>query len=173
MYHQNQFVISDPPIKPLLQPENQAEFSALPELNESSHGDEAIPSGGQTTSEGSGIECPSILAVSQPPVDEAVVTIEASRLTIDQVKKKWEFVLRRVRQKKDGAKVAALLRGYDLLGVDDSADLPIVILKAKSLFHYKAIQKGGYQPTIEWAFNVELEQECRLLLLSWEASLPS
>ena len=81
-------------------------------------------------------------------------------------------MLRRVKSKKDGAKVAAILNGYVIVGVDDNADLPIVILKAKSLFHYNAIEKGGYKPLIEWALMVELEQKCRLLLLSPRASNP-
>jgi hypothetical protein len=59
------------------------------------------------------------------------------------VKKKWEYVLRRVKLKKDGAKVAAILNGNVIVGVDDSADLPIVVLKAKFLFHLVLSKKVG------------------------------
>jgi hypothetical protein len=171
IWNQDQFIISDPPIKPPLQPEKQAESSGLSESSASPHNYETIPSGSQPAPEDNWFEQPGIPAVSQSTVDDLVTTTEAPRLAIDQVKKKWETILQRLKLRKDGKKVAALLRGYDIVAVDNSTDLPIIILKAKSLFHYHAIQKGGYQPDIEWVLKVELEQECRLLLLSQDASL--
>lgn len=104
--------------------------------------------------------------ISQP-TNTSVSTTEISRLTIAEVKVKWESVLRRVKGKKDGAKIAALLKGYEIVGVDESTDLPTVILKATSSFHYSALQTkaGELLPPIKWAFMVELEQECSLRLL--------
>ncbi|HLZ63705.1 MAG TPA: DNA polymerase III subunit gamma/tau [Ktedonosporobacter sp.] len=91
----------------------------------------------------------------------------APTLTVQDVKEKWEYVKRRVKTKKDGAKIAALLNGgYTVVAVEGSAELPIVMIKANAEFHYKAIfQRTDYHEIIEWALKVELQQECKVRLL--------
>jgi DNA polymerase-3 subunit gamma/tau len=103
-------------------------------------------------------------ALSDAPIDDQAA-MDGSLLTIEQVKEKWEYVKRRVRTKKDGAKIAAILNGFVVVQVEASADMPIVVIKANAAFHYNAIQKGSHHETIEWALKIELEQECRLRLL--------
>jgi hypothetical protein len=163
---QNHFVISNAPTKLPA----QEEARALSEWNEPCD-DEDFPSVDQTLPEYPVSEQPDISAVSQP-AGKSVMTTGVPRLTIAEVKVQWEAVLRRIKSKKDGAKVAAILRGYGIVGVDDRADLPIVILKARFLFHYRTIRDGGHLPLIEWALKVELKQECRLRLLPPEAPIP-
>ena len=69
-------------------------------------------------------------AVLQPvqamqPVDSgAATTSDAPILTIEKVKECWEYVKRRVKSKKDGAKIAALLNGYAIVGVEGTLALP-------------------------------------------------
>lgn len=110
-----------------------------------------------------------------PVVEEALQQSQGSELpngdevspslTIDQVKEKWELVKRRVRTKRDGAKIAAILNGYTITGVEGPAELPIVILKAAADFHYKALQKEEHHETIGWALKLELGQQCHVRLV--------
>ena len=90
---------------------------------------------------------------------------DALSLTIQEVKEKWEYVKRRVKTRKDGAKIAAVLNGYTIFGVEQSAGLPVVLIRANAAFHYTAIQKSDYLESIEWAMKVELGQECGVRLL--------
>src|SRR5579883_1382290 len=103
---------------------------------------------------------PILVAVS---VSEEVNSAEA--LTIQQVKERWEYVKRRVKTGRDGAKIAALLNGYTIEQVDNSGGVPIVMLRAGANFHYSSLQKDEHQEAIAWAMKIELEQECRIRLL--------
>jgi hypothetical protein len=163
---QDQFVIGNAPLRPP-RSEKREEPLALPEGVENPQTDTIYPSRDQDLLEDNGSQ-PSRIPASHLYAAESATPSSVPRLTVEQVKEKWEYVLRRIKStKKDGPKIAALLRGYDIVDVDESADLPIVVLKARSHFHYHAIQKGEYQPSIEWALKIELEQECRLRLLVW------
>jgi DNA polymerase-3 subunit gamma/tau len=83
------------------------------------------------------------------------------------VREKWEYVKRRVKTKKDGAKIAALLNGYTVVAVEGTAARPVVVIQASAEFHYKIVQKNEeHQKLIEWAMKIELGQECRLRLLA-------
>ncbi len=159
--HQNQFILSKSPTKPSPHPQKQEESYELSEWDELL--DKAFPAVDQAALEAT---------TSDQLAAEPVTTRASHSLTLAQVKERWESILRRIRSKKDGAKVAALLRGYDIVGVNENEDVPIVMLKARSFFHYAAIQQGGYQQSIEQVFKRQLEQECRLHLLSPEESFP-
>ncbi len=89
-------------------------------------------------------------------------------LTMIEVKEKWEYVIRRVATKKggNGPKVSAFLKGFTIEGIDGTGDLAIVIIKANSDFHYKALQKDEYSEMIQWAMKIELGKECKLRMLS-------
>ena len=87
-------------------------------------------------------------------------------LTVQDVKNVWELVKRRVRTKKDGAKIAAILNGFTVVAIEGTQEMPTVVLKASADFHFKALQKGESQEAIEWALKLELEQACRVKLLS-------
>ncbi|HZO70559.1 MAG TPA: DNA polymerase III subunit gamma/tau [Ktedonobacteraceae bacterium] len=87
-------------------------------------------------------------------------------LTVQEVKERWEYIKRRVKTRKDGSKIAAVLNGYTVVSVEqEPTGLPVVFIRANASFHYTAIQKSEYHESIEWAMKVELGQECHLRLL--------
>jgi DNA polymerase-3 subunit gamma/tau len=87
-------------------------------------------------------------------------------LMIEDVKEKWELVRRRVRTRKDGAKISALLGGYTIMGVEGTSTQPIVVCQAHADFHYKTLQNDDYHDVIRWALKVTLETECNIRLLA-------
>ncbi|GHO42642.1 DNA polymerase III subunit gamma/tau [Ktedonospora formicarum] len=91
---------------------------------------------------------------------------EEPALSIEDVREKWEYVKRRVKTKKNGAKIAAFLNGYVLVSVQQAQGVPIVVIQANYDFHYQALQSAEPQSFIEWALKVELGVECRLKMLS-------
>ncbi len=87
-------------------------------------------------------------------------------LELQRVKDVWEMVKRRVKTQKDGAKVAAVLNGYAVIGIEVGEHEPVVLLKANADFHFKALQKQEDHDAIAWALKIELEQECGVKLLA-------
>lgn len=90
-------------------------------------------------------------------------------LTVEKIRSHWDYVKRRVKSKKDGAKIAALLNGYIVVGVEGTQELPVVIIQANADFFYNALSSGlqnnvDWLPAIEWAFKVELGRECKISL---------
>jgi hypothetical protein len=81
------------------------------------------------------------------------------------VKEKWEYIKRRVKSKKDGAMIAALLNGYTVVGIEQDVGKPIVVIRANAAFHYSALQKPGHHETVEWALKLELTQDCKVRML--------
>lgn len=105
-------------------------------------------------------------ASSSPVTDEQSID-DLPTISVAQVREKWEYVKRRVKTKKDGAKIAALLNGYTVVLVEGTAARPVVVIQASADFHYKIVQKNEeHQKLIEWALKIELGQECRLRLLA-------
>jgi DNA polymerase-3 subunit gamma/tau len=91
--------------------------------------------------------------------------VEPPALPIQEVKEKWEYVKRRVKSKKDGAKIAALLNGYTIVGIEPQAGVPVVIIAASALFHYTTLQQQAHYDTIEWALKAELKRDCKVRML--------
>jgi len=88
-------------------------------------------------------------------------------VTQAEVTEKWEFVRRRVRTRKDGAKISALLHGYTVVDVEEAEQTPVIVCKANSDFHYNVLQGNeSYHDIIRWALKVTLETECDIRLLS-------
>lgn len=87
-------------------------------------------------------------------------------LTINEVIDYWERIQKRVTSKKDGVKIAAILRsGYVIIGVEGTQEIPVIVTRAKSDFHYNALMRNSlWRASIEWAMKVELNQECELRL---------
>jgi DNA polymerase-3 subunit gamma/tau len=108
-----------------------------------------------------------IIAAPETVSDNA----DGPTLTLVDVTEKWELIRKRVKTRKDGAKIAALLGGYKILGVEGTAQLPIVICKANADFHYKTLQNDEYYNTIRWALKMELASECDVRLLSPQAQV--
>jgi DNA polymerase-3 subunit gamma/tau len=104
--------------------------------------------------------------VSLVPVSSEAAQDNPPSLTVRDVKEKWEYIKRRIRTKKDGAKVAAFLNGYTIVGVTGTAELPEVLIQANAQFHYASLEKKPeYHDIIKWGMAVELGQECRVRLL--------
>ena len=112
--------------------------------------------------------------VSQAAPIESPVPVEAPpqqeetepALTVADVKERWEYVKRRVKTVKNGAgaRIAAVLNGYSIVGVEGTRELPVVVLMANAIFHYSALQKKEDHDSIEWALKVELQRECSVRL---------
>ncbi|GAC1618377.1 MAG: DNA polymerase III subunit gamma/tau [Ktedonobacteraceae bacterium] len=86
-------------------------------------------------------------------------------LTVTEIKDKWENIKRRIKTRKDGSKIQAVLNGYVILQVESTHGLPIVVLQASGKFHYETLQKDEHRKSIEWALKIELGQECQVRLL--------
>ena len=99
-------------------------------------------------------ESPAPLAESTQPM-----------LTVAEIKEKWEHIKRRVKARKDGSMIQAVLNGYTIHAVEGTPDLPIVVMQASGKFHYDTMQKDERRTSIEWAFKIELERECQVRLL--------
>jgi DNA polymerase-3 subunit gamma/tau len=86
-------------------------------------------------------------------------------LTVGDVKEHWENIKRRIRSRKNGARVAALLNGCNVVRIEGTVALPIVIIVANAEFHFTALQKKEDQDLIMWALKIELGRECGMRLL--------
>ncbi len=88
-------------------------------------------------------------------------------LTLAYVRERWEYVKRRVKTVKSGAgaRIAAVLNGYTIVGVEGTRTVPVVVLIANAMFHYTALQNKEDHDSIEWALKVELQRECHVRLL--------
>ena len=86
-------------------------------------------------------------------------------LTVAEIKEKWELIKRRIKTKKDGSMIAAILNDYTLVSVEGTREIPIVVMKASAKFHYDTLQKDDRRKTIEWGLKLELGQECQVRLL--------
>jgi DNA polymerase-3 subunit gamma/tau len=116
----------------------------------------------------------SVEALTDVPASDQEVK-ELPALTVAQVKEKWEQIRKRVKTRKEGSIIGALLKDYTVVAVEGTDALPVVIIKAISDFHYKTVDSSkAYQGHIEWALKIELGQQCRLRLLPpTEASPPA
>ena len=90
---------------------------------------------------------------------------DAPTLTVAEIKEKWENIKRRIKTRKDGSMIAAILNDYTIVGVEGTRELPVVVLKALAKFHYDTLQKDDRRKTIEWGLKIELGQECQVRLL--------
>ncbi len=106
-------------------------------------------------------------------VSEQKDSDRALTLSLADVKEKWEYVKRRVKTRKGGARIAAVLNGYAIVRVEAMQGLPVVVLMANAAFHYTALQKQEDHDTVEWALKIELQQECRVRLLPPGSSVRS
>jgi len=86
-------------------------------------------------------------------------------LTVAEIKEKWEAIKRRIKTKKDGSMIAAVLNDYTIVSVEGTRNLSIIVLKASAKFHYDTLQKDDRRKAIEWALKIELGQECQIRLL--------
>ena len=97
-------------------------------------------------------------------------TSSLSMLTIGEVSERWTYINRRLRSRVDGARIAALVKEFYIVDIEDLHECPVVILRANSDFSYSALQQcPSWQEAIEWAMKIELKQECSIQLLETDA----
>ncbi len=101
----------------------------------------------------------------QSVIVEQVSENAAPAITVEDIKEKWEEVKRRVKTRKDGSMIQAVLNGYTILAVEGTNTMPVIVLQASGKFHYDTLQKEERRISIEWALKIELEQECQVRLL--------
>jgi len=92
-------------------------------------------------------------------------------LTVQQVRSVWENVIKRTRQKSSGT-LAAMLRLYNILDVEGSAEQPIVIIQSEKQAHYKYVKEEDRYKILEWALTIEFGLECRVRLVPPGQSVP-
>jgi hypothetical protein len=90
---------------------------------------------------------------------------DSPTLTLGAVKEQWDHIKKRCKTKKDGAKVAAMLNGFDIVGIEANEGHPVVIIQAKANFYYHTLSEAYPQAIAEWAMGVELKQPCKLRLI--------
>jgi hypothetical protein len=120
------------------------------------------------------ISQPQAIQATPSPDSNAPIASDAPTLTIEDVRECWEYIKRRVKSKRDGAKIAALLNGYVIVGVEGTQALPVVVIQANADFYYSTLQQNtSHHATVEWAMKIELKRECKIRLLPPGHSLPT
>jgi len=145
------------------QNEEMPDWEALSYADEEEGAEPAVTPQTATTPSSPGGE-PTILSANSVPEQNEDT---GPTLTLEEVKERWEYVKRRVKTRKGGAKVAAFLNsnGYSVVRVEGTNKLPVVVIMASSAFHYSGLQKKEDQDSVEWALKIELGRECGLRLL--------
>lgn len=85
-------------------------------------------------------------------------------LALEEVKKAWESVKKRVKQK--SMQTAAMLNDYRLVGVECASEEVIVAIQAEHEFHHKYVIENDRAKDIDWALTTEFQQKCRVRLLA-------
>ncbi len=104
----------------------------------------------------------------EPPPHASMPT-----LTIGDVKERWDWIKKRCKTRKDGAKVAAVLNGYTIIDVEKAKGLPVIVLQTKEDYYYDTLVVDVKNiEIIEWAITHELKQECKVRLLARLGAMP-
>lgn len=86
-----------------------------------------------------------------------------STLTLQQVVAGWESVIRRTQQK--SGLLAAYLKHWQVVGVEESAEGVVVLLQAANQRHFDGVKANDRPKDIEWALQTEFDQPCRVRLV--------
>ena len=85
--------------------------------------------------------------------------------TLQEVREKWEQVQLRIKSRKNGPMIAALLMGCTVEDIGHNARALVVVIRTKELFCYTPLRKQGHREVIEWAVQCELQRDCRVRIL--------
>ena len=118
----------------------------------------------QNRQESSGSTVPPIGEKKEIPEPQTQSDGSKPVLTVQQVSDAWESVIKRTRQKSSGT-LAAMLRLYQILDVEGSAEQPIVVIQSEKQAHYKYVKEEDRYKILEWALTIEFELECRVRLV--------
>lgn len=75
----------------------------------------------------------------------------------------WENVIRRTQQK--SGLLAAYLKHWQVVGVEDSSEGVVVLLQAANQRHFENVRSNDRPRDIEWALNTEFGQPCKVRLV--------
>ncbi len=89
----------------------------------------------------------------------------ASSLTPQRVIDAWESLRRRTKQKSKSGMVAAYLAYYKVVGIEGSAERPVVVIQAEKQTHYQYIKDENRYKDLEWALEVEFGLPCQVRLV--------
>ncbi len=112
--------------------------------------------------------------------DEEKAEVQSSRthsdggepiLTVQQVSDAWENVRKRTRQKSKSGMMAAYLSYYKIVGIEGTADQPIIVIQAEKPAHHKYVKDNDRYKDLEWALTMEFGLECRVRLVPPEQSV--
>lgn len=85
----------------------------------------------------------------------------SSPLTLEQVRQRWGNAKMLVKGKNSsGIKIAAYLNDYSIVGVEDAANEPTIVIQATHAPHYKYLVESTYLQDIEWALSTEFGRKC-------------
>ncbi len=125
----------------------------------------------QNRQESSGSTVPPIGEKKEIPEPQTQSDGSKPVLTVQQVSDAWESVIKRTRQKSSGT-LAAMLRLYQILDVEGSAEQPIVVIQSEKQAHYKYVKEEDRYKILEWALTIEFGLECRVRLVPPGQSVP-
>jgi DNA polymerase-3 subunit gamma/tau len=84
-------------------------------------------------------------------------------LTLQQVVAGWESVIRRTHQR--SGLLAAFLKHWQVVGVEDSSEGVVVLLQAANQRHFENVRANDRPKDIEWALHTEFGQPCKVRLV--------
>ncbi|HEY1354242.1 MAG TPA: DNA polymerase III subunit gamma/tau [Ktedonobacteraceae bacterium] len=100
-------------------------------------------------------------APSETPARETNAT--HAPLTQQQVMAGWENVIRRTHQR--SGLLAAFLKHWQVVGVEDSSEGVVVLLQAANQRHFENVRANDRPKDIEWALYTEFGQPCKVRLV--------
>jgi TIR domain len=89
-----------------------------------------------------------------------------SSLSLQQVKNAWDKVIKRVKQK--APSTAAMLKYFEVVGVEDRDDQTVIAIQAQKQGHFNYVCENDRSKDVEWALTIEFGQfgrPCEIRLL--------
>ena len=86
-------------------------------------------------------------------------------LTVQQVKAVWSKVLKRTDQKSSSGTMVAMLRQFEIIDIEGTADQPVVVIKTEKQAHFNYVKDKDRYKNLEWALTMEFGRQCRVRLV--------
>jgi DNA polymerase-3 subunit gamma/tau len=104
-------------------------------------------------------------APPETPAQEASPPHSATHATLtqQQVMAGWENVIRRTHQR--SGLLAAFLKHWRVVGVEDTSEGVVVLLQAANQRHFENVRANDRPKDIEWALHTEFGQPCKVRLV--------
>jgi len=160
--HSNQFAPSLQPRLAASQPAEQVEVPGRLEtrLPQSSHARK--PSVSENKEEKAQVQPSPVQSDGEKPA-----------LTVQQVNDAWEHVRKRTTQKSKSGLTAAYLGYYKVIGIEGTAEQPIVVIQAAKQVHFEYVKTNDRYKDLEWALEMEFSLPCQVRLIPPGQPLPA